>query len=366
MSNPAVARLDIAPCPVPRWLPGGHAQTLATLFSSYHKIHFVRDRVETPDGDFLDFDWSGPGLIARRSLQDMQPGQSEGLQHGAAARWMEIDDWTALGTHSGIPALILFHGLEGSSASPYAQSIAQYFRARGWIVVIPHFRGCSGTPNRLARAYHSGDSEEIDFMLASVRTRLPQVMWHAAGVSLGGNALLKYLGEQRQDAGWLTACAAISAPVDLVASGRSLGRPLLPRHLYSRVFLKTMKAKVLEKARRFPGVIDILRLEHAYTLQEFDDAYTAPMHGFRDVLDYWTQCSAKPLLGQVTVPTLIINARNDPFLPAQALPVAAECAGSILLHQPDDGGHAVFPTGNFPSHQGWLPQRLGTFFETGL
>jgi predicted alpha/beta-fold hydrolase len=353
---------------VPPWLPDRHSQTIyAALFAQYHRIAFVRERVDTPDGDFVDFDWTGPGLFPHKTADGLPPGDAPPSTHGkiAAARWITALDWQMLPHSADTPALILFHGLEGGSSSRYAQSIAHHFRARGWVVVIAHFRGCSGTPNRLARAYYSGDSEDVRFMLATVRTRLPHARWHAAGVSLGGNALLKFLGEEPQEAAWLAGVAGVSVPLDLVAGGMSLGQGFINRRVYTAHFLHTMKRKVLEKARRFPGAIDVLRISQARDLRDFDDAYTAPMHGYRNALDYWTRASCKPLLSQVAVPTLVLNAQNDPFLPASALPTPAQCSASILLHQPAQGGHAGFPTGPAPGYLGWLPQRLGRFFETG-
>ncbi|HEX7748801.1 MAG TPA: alpha/beta fold hydrolase [Bordetella sp.] len=361
------SKLDASACPVPSWLPGGHLQTIhASLFARHHRIAFVRDRVDTPDKDFVDFDWAGPGLFPHKPPAGPQ-AESAPLQAGAsaAARWITLGDWQALPQEPGAPALILFHGLEGSSGSNYAQSIAAHFRSRGWVVVVAHFRSCSGTPNRLARAYHSGDSTDIAFMLDTVRRRLPRARWHAAGISLGGNALLKFLGEQEHEAGWLTACAGVSVPLDLVAGGAALGWGFVERQIYTRYFLHTMRRKVLEKAERYPGVIDVMGIAHARDLHDFDDTYTAPMHGFRNALDYWAKASSKPWLASVHVPTLVLNARNDPFLPAASLPTPAQCSERVLLHQPEQGGHAGFVVGRFPGNLNWLPERLGRFFETG-
>ncbi|NYT80397.1 alpha/beta fold hydrolase [Alcaligenaceae bacterium] len=360
------AKIDTSPCPTPPWLPGSHLQTLyGALAARYHRIAFVRERVDTPDGDFLDFDWTGPGLFADRLANGQLTKPDPALAHTAAHRWMLDDDWSTVPAASDIPALILFHGLEGSSRSHYAQSIAQHFRARGWMVVIAHFRSCSGFPNRMARAYFSGDSEDVDFMLQTVRRRLPHARWHAIGVSLGGNALLKYLGEQADNVNWLNACATVSVPMDLVACGVCLSETRAGKHIYSRYFLRTMRVKIQEKAKRFPGNIDVFRISHAKSLREFDDLYTAPMHGYKNALDYWTRASSNRMLKTIAVPTLILNARNDPFVPAPSLPGSADCSDSILLHQPAEGGHASFVTGRFPADLGWLPIRLARFFETG-
>jgi len=358
------ASVDTSPCPAPSWLPGGHAQTLyGALVVRHHRISFVRERVATPDGDFLDFDWAGPGLFADRAADGTQAWPDPQLRASAARRWIADEDRRRLEQAPGTPALIIFHGLEGSSRSHYAQSIAQHFRARGWVTVIAHFRGCSGFPNRMARAYFSGDSADIGFMLDTVRARVPQARWHAVGISLGGNAMLKHLGEQAGEAAWLQAAAAVSVPLDLVACGQALSTTWSGRHLYCRHFLRTMRPKVLEKARRFPGTIDALRLAQVRTLREFDDIYTAPMHGYRNALDYWTRASSKPKLKGIAVPTLVLNARNDPFVPEASLPGTHDCSPSVLLHQPAEGGHAGFVTGPFPGNLNWLPNRLAQFFE---
>lgn len=360
------AGIDTSPCPTPWWLPGGHVQTIhGSAVVRHHRISFIRDRVDTPDGDFVDLDWAGPGLFADRRIDGSQAQRDPVLRDTSASRWMQEDDWQQLQQAPETPALIIFHGLEGSSRSHYAQSIAQYFRARGWITVIAHFRGCSGFPNRMARAYFSGDSVDIGYLFDTVRSCVPQARWYAAGISLGGNAMLKYLGEREKDASWLHAAAAVSVPLDLVACGRALSETRLGRHLYCRHFLRTMRPKVLDKARRFPGTIDALRLGQARSLREFDDLYTAPMHGYRNALDYWTRASSKPRLKTIAVPTLVLNARNDPFVPAPSLPGSHDCSDMVLLHQPAQGGHAAFVTGPFPGNLNWLPARIARFFESG-
>ncbi|WP_353154060.1 alpha/beta fold hydrolase [Pollutimonas bauzanensis] len=359
------AQIDTSSCPTPAWLPGGHLQTLyGALAARYHHISFVRERINTPDGDFLDLDWAGPGLFSDKLANGATSRPDSRLAKTAARRWMQDDDWATLPGTADNPALVLFHGLEGSSHSHYSQAITQHFRARGWIVVIAHFRSCSGFPNRMARAYYSGDSDDIGFILDTVRQRLPNARWHATGVSLGGNAMLKHIGEQGEAMSWLSACAAVSVPMDLVACGSCLSETWLGKHLYSRNFLKTMKVKILEKAKRFPGNIDALRLSQVKSLREFDDLYTAPMHGYKNALDYWTRASSKPHLKTIAVPTLVLNARNDPFIPEPSLPGSHDCSSMVTLHQPAEGGHVGFVTGGFPGHIGWLPARLARFFET--
>lgn len=306
------------------WLPGGHAQTIyPALFARRPAVRYTRQRVETPDGDFIDIDWASPPDGPPRRL------------------------------------LTLFHGLEGSSASHYAQTLAAAATRRGYVVAIPHFRTCSGEENRLPRAYHSGDSDEIDFMLRTTRAAHPGLPAVGVGVSLGGNALLKWLGEARDHP--LEAAVAISAPVDLAAGGAALGRGF--NLVYTRMFLSTLKTKALAKLRRYPGLFDGERMRRARTLREFDDLYTAPVHGFRDALDYWQRAASKPYLRAIDVPTLMINARNDPFLPAAHLPHNGEVSRAVTLEYPLHGGHVGFMTGRFPGELSWMPQRVLRFLD---
>lgn len=304
----------------PAWLPGGHLQTLYAALRPPAGPRLARERWETPDGDFIDVDFAGPPAAAR--------------------------------------LVVLFHGLEGSSASHYARAIAAHAAARGWRCALPHFRGCSGEPNRLPRAYHSGDSDEIDWILRRLRSGRAQPV-DAVGISLGGNALLKWLGERDTAAGAIVRrAAAVSAPLDLTAAGYTLDRGL-NRELYARHFLVTMKRKALAKLARFPGLYDARRVARARTLYEFDDLVTAPLHGFRDVRDYWSRASSAPWLERIRVPTLLLNALNDPFLPAEALLAASRRAPSdVVLEFPATGGHA-----GFPARRAWLAQRIDTFLS---
>jgi len=310
----------------PAWLPGGHLQTLYTsLFVRVPRIRYRRERLELADGDFLDFDWA-----------DGRPGQ---------------------------PVVVLFHGLEGDSGSFYARDLMHALRRRGWTGVVAHFRGCSGEDNRLPRAYFAGDSADIDTMLRHVGARRPDAPRCAVGVSLGGNALLKWLGETgEQAAGLVARAAAVSAPLDLAAAGNALDRGF-NRRVYTARFLATLKAKALRIAARFPGLLDADAIRAATTFREFDTLVTARLHGFRDADDYWARVSSKPLLKAIAVPTLVINAKNDPFLPADALPGPADASPAITLEQPEAGGHVAFPSGPFPGNADWLPTRLMRHFD---
>lgn len=314
----------LLPYRAPRWLPGGHLQTLwPALLSRRHggpAVAYRRERWATPDGDFVDVDF------------------------------LDAADPAA-------PLLVLLHGLEGSSRSGYALAFADWARGAGWSYAVPHFRGCSGQPNLAPRAYHSGDHAEVGWLLARLRARHGRPL-HAVGVSLGGNALLRWAEEAgAAAAATVAALATVCAPVDLQASGLAIGRGLA-RLLYTPHFLRSMKPKALAQWARHPGLFDRARVARARTLYEFDDAYTAPLHGFAGVLDYWQRASAKPHLWRIGVPALLLNPRNDPFVPAASLPAAHEVGACVRLWQPAQGGHVGFASGRLPGHLGWLPQAV--------
>lgn len=313
----------------PAWLPGGNLQTLyPALLARRPAVIYRRQRWDTPDGDFIDLDWA--------------ESQDGGLRIEDRAR----------------PLLVLFHGLEGSSNSHYARALMHGATQHGWRGVVVHFRGCSGEPNRLPRAYHSGDSTEIDWILRRLRECHATGPLFAAGVSLGGNALLKWLGEQQTDACTiLKGAGAISAPVDLHAAGHALEQGF--NRVYTHNFLATMKHKSLAKLCVHPGLFDEIRLRAVRTLREFDDLVTSRLHGFKNVDDYYTRASSKPLLAQIAVPTLLLNARNDPFLPESALPDAGILSAAVTAMFPGEGGHAGFPDDR--GALGWLPKTVLEF-----
>jgi predicted alpha/beta-fold hydrolase len=316
------------------WPGWGHLQTIWPQYGGVHHrwpaMPWRRERWATPDGDFIDTDWLDPPPL------EVHPG---------------------LAPEAFSPLLVLFHGLEGSSASPYARAFGRWAQAAGWRFALPHFRGCSGEINLAPRAYHSGDHEEIGFMLDRLRQshRGPMA---AVGISLGGNALLRWAQEAGDTATeTVFALASISSPLDLLASGMALGRGF-NRWAYTPWFLKTMKPKAEAKWAQYPGLFDIERVRQARTLWAFDDAFTAPLHGFRGVLDYWQRASAKPQLGRLRVPSLVLQARNDPFLPRACLPSAKEVAPGVTLWQPPTGGHVGFMSGPWPGHIDVLPQAV--------
>lgn len=289
---------------------------------------YLRERWATPDGDFIEVD---------RTV-DPDPA--------AATR----------------PLVVLFHGLEGDSASHYARALMAAARRRGWRGAVPHFRGCGGALNLAPRAYHSGDSDEIDWILRRfAREHAPGAPLLTVGVSLGGNALLKWLGERGESARIVQAAAAVSAPQDLEAGAQALARGF--SQVYTRNFLRTLKARSLRKLAQHPGLFDRERMLAARSFHEFDDAVTAPMHGFRDCRDYWTRSSCRQHLAGIRVPTLILNALNDPFLPAGALAGRAQVSPEVALEYPEDGGHVGFIAGRFPGTMDWMCGRLLDFLE---
>lgn len=310
----------------PWWLPDGHVQTIWPVARKGPLPPYRRERWNTPDGDFIELDW-------------LPAGEAQA------------------------PLVVLFHGLEGSSRSHYARTLMSAVAARRWRGVVVHFRGCGGSPNRLARAYHSGDSEEIDWILRRLRAAADGAALFAAGVSLGGNALLKWLGEREHEAAErVTAAASVCAPLDLTLSGAALGRGF--NLVYTWHFLATLKTKALAKCAEHPGRFDAPRIAQARSLETFDDAYTAPAHGFADVGDYWRRASARPWLRGIRCPTLVLNAANDPFVPAKALPDVLTLPATVTFECPAGGGHVGFLGGDWPGTQDWLGQRLLAHFDT--
>jgi hypothetical protein len=312
----------------PRWLVGGNAQTIwPALFSRRFTgaaPRYVRERWDTPDDDFIDVDWlvDPPLTVASKA-----------------------------------PLLVLFHGLEGSSSSHYAQAFADWAGRHGWRMAVPHFRGCSGELNLAPRAYHSGDFEEVGWILRRMRAVHPGPIV-AVGVSLGGNALLRWAEEAGETAAQtVRAVCAVSSPIDLAAGGRAIGTGF-NRQVYTRMFLRSMKPRALRKLAQHPGLFDRDALLAARTLYEFDNVFTAPLHGFRDTDDYWLRGSAKPHLHRIRVPALVLNARNDPFVPASCLPHGREVGSFVTLWQPAHGGHVGFPGGRWPGHVHTLPEQV--------
>ena len=308
------------------WLPGPHLQTLwPVLFRRRGRPRLVRERLELPDGDFLDLDWNGPDT-------------------------------------PGAPLALLLHGLEGSSASPYAWGLLAAFLRRGWPAAVMHFRGCSGEPNRLARSYHSGETGDLAHVVAALARRAPGRPVFAAGISLGGNVLLKWLGETGPDAP-LAGAAAVSVPLDLSRCADRLERGLSKgyRWYLVRELHRSVRAK-FGQWRASP--IDLAELSRWRTFRQFDDHVTAPLHGFAGAEDYYRQSSSGRFVARIRVPTLIVQARDDPFLPDDPPPAASPCVRWEAFPR---GGHAGFVAGTVPGRpRYWLDERVPAFFEEAL
>lgn len=315
----------------PWWLPGGNLQTIWPALYA-RRVHgglpqYRRERWTTPDQDFVDVDWLD----------------------GSPSR----------------PLIVLFHGLEGSSRSHYAEAFADFAQERGYGFAVPHFRGCSGELNLQPRAYHSGDFEEIDWILRRFKA-LHNGPVVAVGISLGGNALMRWAGEMGTEAaGICAAVVSVSSPLDLAASGWAIGRGL-NRQIYTRMFLNTMKPKAMRKLAQFPGLFEAKALMSARDLYDFDNVFTAPLHGFSNTEDYWRRASAKPGMKGIRIAALAVNARNDPFVPASSLPQQHEVSPMVTLWQPGHGGHVGFAQGRLPGHVRALPDAVGSWLAEQL
>jgi uncharacterized protein len=312
----------------PGWLVGQHSQTIwPSLIAPKPAVQYKRVSWDTPDGDFIDLD--------------------------------VID---GIAPHS--PTLVLFHGLEGSSQSAYSRALMAKAKSRGWHGMVAHFRGCGGRINRLKRAYHSGDSDHVDFVLRQARKLNTETALFAVGISLGGNALLKWLGTQGRDVQFMRAAFAVSAPHDLEAGAVVLSQGF--NRNYTNNFLSTLKQKIVQKAAMFPGQIDLKAALDAKDFFYFDEVVTAPLHGFRGCYDYWRKSSCKQFMGDIAVPTTILNALNDPFQPVYALANHKEVSTDVTLQYTAQGGHVGFSQGRPPGNQLWLCDQVFNFFSAQL
>lgn len=312
----------------PWWLPTGHLQTVYSQWLPRPKIAYRRERLELDDGDFIDLDWADA------------PDAGQAL-------------------------LVFFHGLEGGSQSQYCVSTMTAAKARGWSGMVAHFRGCSGEPNRLPRSYHSGDSEHCDIVLKEVRKRFPDRVIFAAGVSLGGNALCKWCGEQGNAANaMISAAASASNPLDLGISAEAIlhGKNWIFNHHFMRAVGATYEARM----EQHPHLREKAFLTKPKSFPQFDEHYTAPTHGYTSAWDYYHRASSRGFIAQIRVPFLLLNAMNDPFVPASLFPNVGEVPANITLEQPTDGGHVGFVTGPFPGRLTWLPERLCEFFAAAI
>jgi predicted alpha/beta-fold hydrolase len=310
------------------WLRNAHAQTLWGRYARRSRISTVRECLASRDGDALE------------------------LHHVAGK--------------PGAPRVLLLHGLEGSARSHYVGGILSESHARGWGATLLVFRGCGSEPNRARRFYHSGETDDLAFVFAELSARWPEVPWFAVGVSLGGNVLLKWLGESASTVdARIRAAAAISVPFDLEAGSRHISRGFA--RVYDRSFLRSLRRKAVAKLPRYPDLFDRDRLARAKTVYDFDDVVTAPVHGFVSAHDYYAKSSSLQYLSDIRVPTLLLSSSDDPFLPRQVLERAKQAAAAnpaLTVEFHDTGGHVGFVAGSWP----WKPvyyaeRRVFRFFE---
>lgn len=309
------------------WLSNKHLQTLwPTLCRRpIHDIAITRERFELPDGDFVDLDWSGSG-------------------HG--------------------PIVVLLHGLEGSIDSPYAKGMLHAISRQGWRGVLMHFRCCSGERNRLPRTYHSGETGDINIVVQALSRREPHVPMAAMGFSLGGNVLLKWLGESGQS-NVLKAAIAISVPFELDKSVARINQGF--SKLYQWHLLRSLYFKMQWKFREQPAPVVIPALSELHTIRDFDKAITAPLHGFTSVEEYYAKSSCRQYLHNIHVPTLLVQAKDDPFMTQDLLPSSNELSSAITLELTDKGGHVGFISGSSPWQvEYWLEKRVPMFLKKYL
>lgn len=310
MTGGASPRTPPAPFRPAWWCRNRHLQTLwPVLFRRRPRPALRRERLELPDGDYIDLDWT------------LNPTG---------------------------PIVILLHGLEGSSRSHYARSMLDALPRHGLRGVLMHFRGCSGQPNRLPRAYHSGDTGDLDFLVRELRRREPDAPLAAVGYSLGGNVLLKWLGEQREHAP-LQAAVAVSVPFVLHESVAHMNRGFA--RVYQWRLLRSLKRTVHRKAPQLAPLVPLHELERMHSFFHFDDRITGPLHGFEGAMHYYTASSSRPYLQHIRVPTLLVQSRDDPFMSDAVLPGAQELSPTTTLSLQRHGGHVGFVGGSVP----WRP-----------
>jgi uncharacterized protein len=309
------------------WCRGPHLQTLWARLVRRHtpRPSLQRERLELPDGDFIDLDWTETG--------------------------------------SG-PIVVILHGLEGSSDSPYARGVLQAVERRGWRGVVMHFRGCSGEPNRLARSYHSGDTGDLAYFIDVLHRREPHAPLALVGYSLGGNVLLKWLGKTDKPVP-LRAAVAVSVPFDLHCAADRLQQGF--SRLYQWQLMRSMRDRIAEKRQRMELPLKIRDLSALKSFRDFDEYVTAPLHGFDNANHYYTASSSRQYLKGIAVPTLVLHARDDPFMTEAAIPRDDELSDAVTLELSARGGHVGFVAGAWPWRpRYWLEERIPEFLASYL
>jgi predicted alpha/beta-fold hydrolase len=306
------------------WLRNAHAQTVwATLMRPEIPLALQPQRLELSDGDFIDVIWDSA------NAQDQDK-----------------------------PIVVILHGLAGSVKSPYARGLISAFSNAGWRPVFMHFRGSSGEPNRLARYYHSGDTKDVAHVVTVLQEKNPNVDIAAVGVSLGGNVILKWLGETGAN-NPLVSAVAVSVPFELNQATKTMNSGL--SKIYQWRLLRQLRIEVEQKfkSKNLPCPFDLERLSSVKNFHEFDDLVTAPLHNFIDANDYYSKSSSRQYLPDITVPTLIIHAEDDPFMRKSVIPTPTELSPSTILELSQQGGHVGFVAGNkLGKADYWLETRI--------
>lgn len=302
-----------------------HVQTvLPNVLFRAPKVELRRERVELPDGDFIDVDWT---------------------------------------TGTSGPIVIVLHGLEGSIRSRYACNIMRRIHQMGFRGALPYFRGCSGVPNRLPIGYHSGFTQDIEYFSGLLKQREPNTPLAAVGYSLGGNVLLKWLGES-PNASRLTTGVAVSVPFDLAICSDAIGRGL--SRLYMWELMGRMRRSAMRKFSKIKAPIELPDIGKLRTFREFDDAMTAPLHGYKDAADYYARASSKPYLKHIKVPTLVVHSEDDPFMTPAVVPTEAELSPAVTFELTRKGGHVGFVDGPLLKPRRWVDQRITQHLQKHL
>jgi predicted alpha/beta-fold hydrolase len=304
----------------------GHLQTtFPTLFRPRPKTFPIPERLELADGDFLDLDW-----------HRCRNGVSKNLA-------------------------VISHGLEGNARKKYPLGMARYLTENDWDVICFNFRGCSGEPNRLPRFYHSGVTDDLHTVINHGLVTGHYSQAALIGFSMGGNQTLKYLGENPALVpAPIKAAVVFSVPCNLADSVEELSKP--QNSMYMQYFMQGLREKIRIKAKAFPGLINTDGLQQMKTFIPFDDKYTAPLHGFRDAADYYRQCSSKQFLSSIRIPTLLVQAKDDPFLPKSCYPIEESVSASLFLEIPENGGHVGF-MGKWGDRHYWSERRVLAFLQ---
>jgi len=310
------------------WLPNSHLQTMWPVLCRGHikNIRLIRERLELPDGDFIDLDWCEKDKTG--------------------------------------PIVLILHGFEGSIESHYAKGMLQAINNFGWRGLFMHFRGCSGEPNRLPRGYHSGETKDVDFVVKTILKRDNNAVMAAIGYSLGGNVLLKWLGETSKD-NPLKAATAISVPFDLHKAAQRIDHGF--SRFYQWYLVRCARDRLLQKFKQVTAPFDVSILSHVDGIRDLDNKYTVPIHGLPSVDEYYTLASSRRYLHSISVPTLLVQAKDDPFMTEEVIPDQSELSPSITLEVTDTGGHVGFVSGAFPwSPHYWLEERIPEFLKHHL